>query len=480
MLSGYLINDIKNKCNDNDVFSEKVLKSLQERLKVQNVIVKLKALKMIKVLCLNNSGRTKIICQQIGIVKVIKQHTVFATSPDKLKGNYYNESIRLEAKNTLEALFSNQNVDNNKSKIMASRIKGYGNNIPATSSATLQKNESFNSTSGTKAKYDQTGYSTQPIGLRRMGGIGNPRFKDARNIKPGFMDRVKDRFDSLTEKPNENHSFSNVNYSANSLFRSQKDYSEQSIKERYTRNTEIPRVKGKVGGIWAESTEVERKPIILSSSEFFQDTHSENSSISKVLDTSSTTSLQYNSVIERKTVPKNFIDSLLFTSNIKAKLSTESVEQFKKKIKKYSLPLCLEYLCEVLKQNDMKVVLRSLTLIELILNESSESLVEQINKEKSNLLSLLKKYNPQSDNYNAHLIVTKLNAILKTTETNTKRTVEVEHKDCLLDFNSLKIQNDQKRPSKTKDLLDDVFSQLVEPVTDDKPVEVDDLFDFLS
>lgn len=370
---GYLIESIKKSCF-HDVKASNIVKILNERIqRVKEYKVILKSIKLLRKLLEFNRSNIKLICLRYGrsssnlqIIQNIKYLTTYSQGFDILKGNYYNQEIRKEAKLTLDLLLNSSNTSNlstsqtqsQSQSSFANRIKGFGNTLPKQKQ---QPNIHFSQRSSSST------FSSSTRPRMNTNGFGNPKFRNInRNNSSNsqFFDRVKERFNDLqlsSSKDTLTSSFKNnqsnglnrgINY-----FHSNDNYINHKIKEKNQRNIRTQRKKGQVGGIWAinDSTQLKNESIsvsttskeyktygyeddkIISSSAFdFISNHSETSSISKVLDTSLPSSKPVNISKPSRTSLQLLITKIIKSDSVKLRIDERSLSLFKQRLKSYS------------------------------------------------------------------------------------------------------------------------------------------------
>ena len=168
---GYLYQDIAKSVASSPVANSETVSYLSKRLTSKgNHNVKYKSLKVIQMVSLNPITRgqfKRVVCQDLTCVAAIKECLNYRGPPDPVHGDELYARVRNQAKETLDAIYSDtpsseQAPYNNNSVSSAVSNSGYGN--PAAGSAVPPANPGM-------------------PGAKKMEGIGNPMFKDPRQQK---------------------------------------------------------------------------------------------------------------------------------------------------------------------------------------------------------------------------------------------------------------------------------------------------------
>jgi hypothetical protein len=174
---GYLYQDIAKSVASSPVANAETVSYLSKRLTSKgNHNVKYKALKVIQMVSQNSITRgqfKRVVCQDLTCVAAIKECLNYRGPPDPVHGDEIYSRVRNQAKETLDAIYSDtpstEQAPYNNPVSSAGPMSGYGN--PAAAAGGM---------SGPPSAANAVGGMPGP---KKMEGIGNPMFKDARQSK---------------------------------------------------------------------------------------------------------------------------------------------------------------------------------------------------------------------------------------------------------------------------------------------------------
>lgn len=199
---GYLYNDIaKSAATSPSAASETASFLIKKLESKQNVNIKFKCLKVIAMVSSHPATRgqfKRVIVQDTHAVSVIKNCLHFRGPPDAVHGDMLYEKVRVQAKETLDAVYSDDPSSEQQQGGTGSGGMGYGN------AGSSGYGNSMSSSYGSNPHA-----SSSVGGPKRMEGIGNPRFADPRlnqpkelgemtvsdivsGVKEGFVGMIKD------------------------------------------------------------------------------------------------------------------------------------------------------------------------------------------------------------------------------------------------------------------------------------------------
>ncbi len=208
---GYLYNDIAKSSATSPSASSEIVSYLIKRLESKNnPNIKYKCLKTIQMVSTHPASRgmfKRCIVQDVNAVSVIKSCLGYRGPPDAIHGDTLYEKVRNQAKETLDAVYSD---DPSSNDVMANR-GGMG------SMGSSQGYGGYGFGGGGSAGYGGASTSSMPSsssamgggGPKKMEGIGNPMFADPRvnarkdigemtvsdvlsGVKEGFVGMIKD------------------------------------------------------------------------------------------------------------------------------------------------------------------------------------------------------------------------------------------------------------------------------------------------
>ena len=208
---GYLYNDIAKSAAISPASASEVATYLIRRLQSKNnVNIKYKCLKVIQMVSTNAATRgqfKRVIVQDTTAVCAIKACLQFRGPPDAVHGDMLYEKVRVQAKETLDAVYSDDPVSDQQNYSSAGSgsggggvSSGYGNQSSYGGGGGNygSNNSSYNPSS-----------SSASSGPKKMEGIGNPMFADPRHnqqkeysdmtvrdvvsgVREGFVGMIKD------------------------------------------------------------------------------------------------------------------------------------------------------------------------------------------------------------------------------------------------------------------------------------------------
>jgi len=175
---GYLYNDIAKQSASSPSISSEILSYLIRRLAKNNAHVKFKTLKTISMVCQNPNSRgvfKRTVAQDTQAISGIKACLNYRGRPDAVHGDELYDRVRVQAKETLDAVYSDEPSSQSMGmSSMGGQSMGGGGGYGQPSSG----------------GYGGGGYSggggmqhsanMQGGGPKKMEGIGNPMFKDYR------------------------------------------------------------------------------------------------------------------------------------------------------------------------------------------------------------------------------------------------------------------------------------------------------------
>lgn len=217
---GYLFNDIAKSVSSSPTACADTATYLIRRLNSkQNHNVKYKCLKVMQMVSLNSMTRgqfKRALSQDVNAMSSIKECLNFRGPPDAIHGDKIYEKVRVQAKETLDAIYSDDPSSGREQQSQygvaggsgAGAMTGYG----GTGSMAPNAYGSGNGGSGYSSQGGGGGGGNMslPGGPKRMEGIGNPMFKDPRlesdekgigdmtigevmsTAKKGFVGMIKD------------------------------------------------------------------------------------------------------------------------------------------------------------------------------------------------------------------------------------------------------------------------------------------------
>lgn len=217
---GYLFNDIAKSISSSPAACADTATYLIRRLNSkQNHNVKYKCLKVMQMVSVNPMTRgqfKRALSQDVNAMSSIKECLNFRGPPDAIHGDKIYEKVRVQAKETLDAIYSD---DPSSGREQQSQYGVAGGSGPGAmtgygGTGSMAPNAYATGNSGSGPGYSsQAGVgSTMPLpgGPKRMEGIGNPMFKDPRlesdekgigemtigevmsTAKKGFVGMIKD------------------------------------------------------------------------------------------------------------------------------------------------------------------------------------------------------------------------------------------------------------------------------------------------
>lgn len=200
---GYLYNDISKSAATSPAAASEIATYLIRRLESKNnVHIKYKCLKVIQMVASHPATRghfKRVIVQDTSAIASIKNCLTFRGPPDAIHGDMLYEKVRNQAKETLDAVYSDdpsseQSHYQQGGSGGGGTYGGFGNN-----------SQSYGNS------YNSSASSAHPTGggPKRMEGIGNPMFPDPRlnqtkelsemtvsdvisGVKEGFVGMIKD------------------------------------------------------------------------------------------------------------------------------------------------------------------------------------------------------------------------------------------------------------------------------------------------
>jgi len=199
---GYLYNDLSKSAASSPSAASEIATYLIRRLESKNnVHVKYKCLKVIQMISSHPSTRgqfKRIIVQDTTAVAAIKSCLTFRGPPDAVHGDMLYEKVRTQAKETLDAIYSDDPSSEMHHTQSAGYTSGYGGG--GGYGGNSQYHSSVSSSSMPSASSS---------GPKKMEGIGNPMFPDPRlnqtkdisemtvsdvisGVKEGFKGIIKD------------------------------------------------------------------------------------------------------------------------------------------------------------------------------------------------------------------------------------------------------------------------------------------------
>ena len=208
---GYIYSEVAKWSHNNPAVNRKLETYLMGRLKKQNPFVKWKVLLIIKHVCPKaNVGFRRAMQRHTDTIKACMQ---IRGPPHATLGDTPYENVRTEARAAVEAIFADTQQQQSVTSGLSARIQGQGST--GGGSGSQNTHEAFQGSGGRYStpmshaggggRYNNSAGGSSQIGApgtagagsyrgtagRAMGGIGNPNFKDPRNKKPGFFDKMK-------------------------------------------------------------------------------------------------------------------------------------------------------------------------------------------------------------------------------------------------------------------------------------------------
>lgn len=210
---GYLYNDISKSAATSPAAASEIATYLIKRLQSKNnVNIKYKCLKVIQMVAAHPATRgqfKRVVIQDTNAISAIKVCLQFRGPPDAVHGDMLYEKVRTQAKETLDAVYSDD-PSSEQNHSHGSGGGGYGNQsyggIGGGGGASSGYGSSYNSSSNYGSSSNS---SSIPGGPKKMEGIGNPMFADPRlnqkkdigemtigdvvsGVKEGFVGMIKD------------------------------------------------------------------------------------------------------------------------------------------------------------------------------------------------------------------------------------------------------------------------------------------------
>jgi len=190
---GYLYNDIAKQSATSPSISAEILSYLIRRLAKNNSHVKYKVLKTISMVCQNANSRgvfKRTVAQDMQAIKEIKDSLNYRGRPDDIHGDELFERVRTQAKETLDAVYSDEPSSSQMN--MSSGIGGGGGYGGSSGGGGGYGGSSGGGGYGgggygasSNGGCDNSGMSSNAMmgssaGPKRTEGIGNPMFQDPR------------------------------------------------------------------------------------------------------------------------------------------------------------------------------------------------------------------------------------------------------------------------------------------------------------
>ncbi len=204
---GYLYNDIAKSAATSPAAAAEAATYLIRRLESKNnPNVKYKCLKVIQMVAAHPATRgqfKRAVIQDTNAVAAIKLCLQFRGPPDAVHGDMLFEKVRTQAKETLDAIYSD---DPSSEQHHHQGSSGYGSQ--SFGGGGIGSSGYGNSSSSYNSSYTSSSSSAMP-GPKKMEGIGNPMFADPRlsqkkdigemtvgdvvsSVKEGFVGMIKD------------------------------------------------------------------------------------------------------------------------------------------------------------------------------------------------------------------------------------------------------------------------------------------------
>ena len=187
---GYLYNDIAKQSASSPSISSEILSYLLRRLAKNNAHVKYKTLKTISMVSSNPNSRgifKRIVVQDTQAISDIKGCLNYRGKPDAVHGDELFDRVRVQAKETLDAVYSDEPSSSQMQMggmsgggIGSSSGGGYGQS----SGGGYSGGGAYGGSGGGGYGSNMQNQSSLPSGPKRMEGIGNPMFKDPRMDQP--------------------------------------------------------------------------------------------------------------------------------------------------------------------------------------------------------------------------------------------------------------------------------------------------------
>jgi len=183
---GYLYNDIAKQSATSPSISAEILSYLVRRLAKNNAHIKFKVLKTISMVCQNANSRgvfKRTVVQDMQAIKEIKDSLNYRGRPDEIHGDELYERVRTQAKETLDAVYSDEPSSSqmNMSLGSGSGIGGGGSYAGTGGGGGGGGGYGAPSNGG----YGNSSISSSAMGSsagpKKMEGIGNPMFQDPRH-----------------------------------------------------------------------------------------------------------------------------------------------------------------------------------------------------------------------------------------------------------------------------------------------------------